>query len=380
MVHVFSHLDLVEQSSLVSISDASVKPIRTWTKHHLAVTALVALNGGRIVSASEDGQVIIMELSSGATVATFQMPDPIRSLTTDGERQIFAGSVKGTVHIVNLGEFALHQTVQIGATIVHHPSRQEETAESRVFGDSTAALTSSFQRELRGHDSAITSLVVFEDEQDGRITEYLVSGDASGLIRIWDARRGCCVRFINPWSQTAIAAQSITSSKGKTRTEDDVQKHPVTSIHVIRDQANPLGASSEGDFSTASNGQENKRLKGSNGITSLLSPLQKYVSVNDTSLAPLPYLESYKGKSSLFTGLGTFSFERALMSLESKKRIEQHEEAPDEQSKPDTGNSTHQHKEEIERLKKELEDANATIQRWEVVNNKLVAKLKERRD
>ena len=68
------------------------------------------------------------------------------------------------------------------------------------------------------------------------------------------------------------------------------------------------------------------------------------------------------------------------MSLESKKRIEQHEEAPDEQSKPDTGNSTHQHKEEIERLKKELEDANATIQRWEVVNNKLVAKLKERRD
>jgi WD40 repeat protein len=80
MVHIFSHIDLVEQQSAIN----AVQPIRTWTKHHLAVTALTAINGGRMASASEDGQVVVMEISSGATLlAAIQLPDAIRALTTD---------------------------------------------------------------------------------------------------------------------------------------------------------------------------------------------------------------------------------------------------------------------------------------------------------
>jgi len=387
MVHVFSHLDLVEQSSSSNSPSTSVKPIRTWTKHHLAVTSLKALNGGRIASASEDGQVVLMEVSSGETMATFQMPDPIRSLATDCEHRLFAGSAKGVVHIVDLDEYALHKTVQMGATIMHQPRRQHDSLEARVFGNHSvnqdSAASPSFQKELRGHDSAITSLVVFEDDQDGRSTEYLVSGDEAGLIRVWDSGRSCCVRVLHPWSQTAYATPSNASAVGKNRdrADDSVQHHPVTSIQLVREQIDVFGDGSlDGDLSLLGKLPENKRMKGSNGIASMVSPLQKYTSVQESLGVPVPYLQPRRG-TSLFTNLNTFSFEKALASLEVKRAPQTEQHPPGgavETGNSDTFENNQQQQDEIERLKKELDEAKATIQRWEVVNNKLMGKLQEK--
>ena len=381
MVHMFSHLDLVEQPSSTT-SNSSVKPIRTWTRHHLAVTALVALNGGRMVSASEDGQVVIMELCSGETVATFQMPDPIKSLTTDGERRIFAGSSKGVIYVVDLDEYAIHQTIQTGATIVHQPSQQAATTESRVFGgssnpvgamtDSATDSSSSFLKEMRGHDSAITSLVVFQDEHAGRNTEYLVSGDENGMLRVWDSRRRCCLCLVHPWSSTA--GTTTPSNKVKAHAEEAAQYHPVTSIHVMREQTNAfLGGSMDGDVLTLGKDPETRRTKVADSLAVMIAPLQKYALIQDAPTVPVPYLEPLRGNTSLFTDLGSFSFEKALVWNEARSLGKLDKVQDVETTIP----SDNKQQEEIERLKNELEEAKATIQRWEVVNNKLIGKLKE---
>ena len=409
MVHVFSHLDLVEQSASAGStqpnnnkSNSSVQPIRTWTKHNLAVTALTPLNGGRMASAAEDGQVVMMELSSGATLAIFQMPDPIRALATDVSshgRRLFAGSAKGVVHIVDLDEYALHQTVQMGATVVDlpKPQLQAETLESQVFGNPSgrsAARTKhstapSFQKELRGHDRAITSLAVWEDEQpDGRSTEYLVSGDEAGLIRVWDTMRACCLRVIHPWSLSGDTNRSSSA------VDDSAQLHPVTSIRLMRQESTSrLEYSLGGDPSGSMFGKtsEIKRLRGPNSFTSMISPLQKFMSTHDGSSVPVPYLEPRRdGTANMFSNLNSFSFERALDKRIRRSRTTQqqpsaefinttHETNVAEGAETGSPENQDQHaqQDEIARLQNELEEAKATIQRWGIVNNQLMAKLQE---
>ena len=78
MVLLFSLISLVEISS--STTGKPVLPIRTWTKHHLAVTALVPMSCGRVVCGSEDGQAILMELFSGTVLATIHLPYPVTAI------------------------------------------------------------------------------------------------------------------------------------------------------------------------------------------------------------------------------------------------------------------------------------------------------------
>ena len=99
MVHMFSLIGLVEVVS--SMSSKPVLPIQTWTNHHLAVTALVPMSSGRLVSGSEDGQVILMELFSGSILATIHLPYPVTALVENKSR-VFVGCKSGIIHIVDL--------------------------------------------------------------------------------------------------------------------------------------------------------------------------------------------------------------------------------------------------------------------------------------
>jgi WD40 repeat protein len=392
MVHAFSHLDLVERPSSSSNS-SSIQPIRTWTKHHLAVTALTAMNGGRMASAAEDGQVVVMELCSGATLAVIQLPDAIRALTTDCHhgRRLFAGSVKGTVHIVDLDSYALHRTVQMGATIVHIPKYQKQqtiSLEDRVFGSTPGAVTAnsddsspSYQEELRGHDRAITCLAVFNEENESGSTECLVSGDESGVLRVWDSRRGCCVRVVNPWSHSALVENAGDS---KSKLAATTQLHPVTSISVIREEVDPFDTSPAGDdtamFGTRSS---DKRARSHNSFGSMVSPLQKFSTALDdrsSSAFPVavPFLEPRRDDPSGFWDLSTgrVAFEKALQARQKRWRRSQPDSGRgDGISAVDNGNELQQQRDEIAKLKKELEEAKTTIERWEIVNNKLISKI-----
>jgi WD40 repeat protein len=398
MVHCFSHIDLVEQqqSSATIDNNKKVHPLRSWTKHNLSVTCLVPIHGGRMVSSGEDGLIVIMELCSGSTIATIQLPNAIRTLTVDSYhgRRLFAGSVIGTIHIIDLDAYALHTTVQIGATIIQIPKQHQHpttSIEDQVFGtDSTGTVlddrASTYQSELRGHDRPITSLAVFDDddETNGTTAECLVSGDESGCIRVWDSQRGCCIRVIYPWSNRhASSVDSTTQNGPKSSTI-----HPATVIQIIRDESNPFNIhSTNGNDVTmfGANTRNMDKRKRMFNFASMVAPLQKFMNENITNakLIPVPFVEPRINVSSAFWDLSTGEdiIRKALQSHRKRSRNTLETEKTDafvaDHTKDDVqSNDTA----EVERLKLELEEAKQTIIRWELVNNKLLERINAKQE
>jgi WD40 repeat protein len=386
MVHVFSHIDLVEQSS-TSSGNSRIQPIRSWTKHNLAVTALIALNGGRMASGGEDGQIVCMDLSSGSTIATIQLPDAVRALTIDSHhgRRLFAGNVKGTIHIIDLDAFAVHQTVQMGANIVNVPKHMVPL-EDQIFGTLAGSPTALdkqpvlFQSELRGHDRSITALAVFDDDDESSAasTECLVSGDESGVIRIWDSRRGCCVRVIYPWSQQqSTVGETPALGNSDLNGSASARLHPVTELCLVRDESNPFEKLSFDDSASNMFGTKNadKRKRMLN-FASMVAPLQKFSNSLDgtsSSSIPVPFVQPRINEGSWHWNLsaGEEVLHTALQTYK-RKRQRKSDSPKTEMDVTSTINGDA----ELERLQQELKEAKETIARWESVNNKLLQKIK----
>ena len=461
MVHCFSHVDLVDASH----HHGKINPIRSWTQHNLPVTSLISIHqGSRIVSSGEDGLIVIMELCSGSTIATMQLPNAIRTLQVNNQNaehnlRLFAGSSRGIIYIMDLDTYACHSTVQMGATIIQQPhlSHQYPTncsIEDQVFGTdqittdtttSSAAVSSagsnlSYQSELRGHDHAITSLEVFLAHDDGSSgtgsrntgNECLISGDEMGIVRMWDTRRGCCLRVMNPWSSSSSGVPTSAATKSS-------NSHPVTSIHVIYDESNPISFDNE-NASTATvamfGGTNNNnsintdpKRKRMLNFANLIAPLQKFS--NDTDDAStnktiaVPFLQPRNRISSLDYGMDSTSghdlIRRSLHEFFHHGKRPRRDVVVDERmtvtdnamiqvesidvpvidqnvrhkiatvdliiSNGTTATTTNVDGEvddhaslvsQIERLKEELEQAQQTIVRWETVNNKLVQRINEK--
>lgn len=360
MVHVFSLIGLVE----VGNPENTVLPIQTLTKHHLAVTALVPMSSGRVVSGSEDGQVILMELFSGSVLATIHLPHPVTALA-ESHNRVFVGSKGGIICIVDLDEYALHRTSQLGGTVVRrHIPNSMMSHQQQVFGTSSGEADkneeSPYLTELQGHSRRITSLAVLEYSTQG---ECLVSGDELGSLRVWDLNARSCVCMLHPWSHSI--EQPAKSTTGTA--------HPVTSISVLEEDMSLEAASDVRFFSAA--GRAGGREKNPPSISSLVTPLQKFQQ-NETSTLSIPFLHS-KGSNSLWKVKQmerSIDFQAAL----SRRRLRQDTykaaastKVEKEEEKP---NDT---EDEVQRLQKDLEVARATIQRWEAVNNKLMGRLQQ---
>ena len=349
MIHVFSLLNLVEKDTGVTVT-----PIRTWSVHHLPVTALVAMPSGRMIASSEDGQVVMMELFSEKILFTIQMPHAIRTLAHCSGR-LFAGAVQGSIYMIDLDEYAIHQTAQLGVT-VKHVSRVR-THEDEVF---SADRSEAYKTELLGHEKKITSLAVFEDDD----CEWLVSGDDAGEVRMWDLQSRGCVRVIRPWSLSVAAAAKRTSTSGKPQAKQAL--HPITSILIVpRDEATE-------NSEIAFGGDASKEGKGKTGIVSLVSPLQRYPDrVGDAeedkgAWIPVPFLQPKRARSEV-ADQSTLSLLETLKSSTKRPRVETSEGTANQESKNN----------DVERLQRELEEAKSTIKRWEQVNNTLMAKLNQ---
>ena len=447
MVHCWSHVDLVESAT----TSGKLHPIRSWTKHNLPVTSLISIHqGSRIVSSGEDGLIVIMELCSGVTIATIQLPNAIRTLQVNSatadhiNNRLFAGSKQGIIYIIDLDTYACHSTIQMGATMIQTPSPQQLhpstllSIEDQVFGtvdpavtDAAAASTSSnlsYQSELRGHDRAITSLAVFHTDDDESSStsittsnECLISGDEAGIVRVWDTRRGCCLRVLYPWS--SATASGSAASKGS-------NIHPVTSIHVICDDTNPISLSNENTtattttaamFGTTGTNMDHKRKRMLN-FANLIAPLQKFSNDTDdnnsaATTISIPFLQPRNNISSMdyfwdFSN-GHEIIRRALQQQSDgwkrpRRTIAENTENAtavqrDDQVQNDIQNSNKADAtrnvaisdstitsataavgdneerasllSEMERLKEELEMAQAKIVRWELVNNKLMERI-----
>jgi WD40 repeat protein len=389
MVHVFSLLDLVEQKT----NPTSVQPVRTWSNHHLPVTALTSLTSGRMASASEDGQVIVIEVFSEATLATIQMPHAIRVLTSQDHR-LFAGDKNGSIYLIDLDEYAVHQTAQLGATVKRRNAtttgNASNTAAEQVFGsggnDSAGGIEEAYTVELSGHDRAITALAFLDD----RDHEWLVSGDEAGVLRVWDLESRGCVRVMQPWSHSAqgsVAVLAGTAGAAKSST-----LHPVTSIRVLQQDEDPDPTKS-GMYSSANSGGGGGRDKNAaSNAASLVKPLDKFVQPSDQADRLLvPFLKPKRDVESLsfwdVSSTGSFSIEAALHKRRRLRGTKAGGRAPNTKAvvadnqgdaQGQQQQEQQQQQDEILRLQNELQEANSAVQRWEKVNNTLMAKLKQK--
>jgi WD40 repeat protein len=358
MVHAWSLRDLVSPQS-----NSSTQPVASWSRHHLPITALASLPSGRMVSASQDGQVLILEIFSKEVVASFQLPGPVTSLSASMHR-LFCGSENGTIYILDLDQYALHRTTQLGAKIANRKHNGALTNADRVFGSIASdgdEQELSYRVELRGHDRCVTALVLVVDNDE---VELLVSGDQAGFVRVWDIASRACVRTIQPWSHTTASAALPATAK-KTIT------HPVTSIRVVEER---MDSSESGDIFGRQHSRNRDSSKNVN-IVNLVKPLQKFV--EQVAKVAIPFARPKRSAESMHLwniAYESFDFKAALVKRRRRTGVT---------TKTHSATFVNQEAqirtqaEEIERLRSAVCDKTETIQRWETVNNKLVLKLKQ---
>ena len=429
IVNAYSLLDVVSSPSsdrttggagagAIGAIDNSIRPVRTFSEHHLPVSALIALPSHRAVSVSPDRQAVVMELGSGAALARIVLPASLRCAAADeAGRRLYAGGEDGVVYCVDLDAVAVRETaesatvVSIGggggrggpgpgagagaskssAGLVLSGSKLGETVLGVKGGRSSAiaaeASGSADGRnggisELRGHSQAITALAVV-DGIGGR--GVLVSGSEEGTLRVWDLHTRACARVVQPWGGGAGAASSSTSSAC-----------PVSSILVVpRGNSYRYAASASGPFGLTS---ARGRGAGSSGadVLDLFRPLQRFPS--DKPIGDVvPILTSSKNTTLLrrWEGDGAIteqtSQKRPRTSTNTSEMSSVEPASKDDENDEDDGflsmssgapssKNTSSEDDEKAALRKELEEARATISRWEKVNNKLAKKLEKTKE
>ena len=396
MVHLYSLLDLVDGTDAGSSSKRqNITPFHTWSAHHFPITSLKSLRSGRVASSSEDGLVVVVEIFSQGVVATLQLPHGILCLDyLDG--RLYAGSTKGDIYSIDLNAYAFNKATNQGAMMTKRRRLQMQqqgnvTSEQMVFGEvehSSSETNHSYQSQLEGHDKPVTSLTAFVDD----CQERLVSGDAAGVIRIWDLESRTCLRVVQPWSHSALNSASVVSSKAKpdsnrqqsnTSSESTMQQnqmqqqHPVTSIQVIP-QAEDTSSSSGmfGSSHSSSNKVET--------ILTLMTPLQRYASEGSDGRdgISIPFLRPLGDAETIRDWHVDASYDEVYSRQPFHCIPTYASTKADVGSKhsADSANSglnqvVEDQKNEILRLQKELEQQKSQVQRWEAVNNKLMAKL-----
>jgi hypothetical protein len=337
-------MDLVDRG--IS-DDQSISPVRTWSVHHLPVTSLQPLPSGRMISVSEDGQLVMMELFSETTLMTLQLKNGIQSLAFHDGR-IYAGSIQGTIFCIDVNVFAMQQTAQLGVTIKRR--RLDETHVDQIY---MTDKSEAYKSELCGHEKMVTSLAILAEDSTN---VWLVSGDAAGTLRVWDLATRGCVRVIQPWSHSVRTTSSLEESATSTL-------HPITSILVVPHEQDDIGV---GTFSSQ------KEAK-ANGISNLVTPLERF-SEGKAQALPVPFLSPKRDADTLA------SWDDTSSSITFQPRVEAAGDDPDDEKvekadRSDKDNSElNNQRQLVKRLQHELDEAQATIARWEKVNDKLMTK------
>jgi WD40 repeat protein len=354
MVHLFLLMDLVDK--VTRKSKRTVAPLHTWSFHHFPVTCLTQLNSGRMASAAEDGQVVIMELFSKEIIATIKLPHGVQCLTHHDSR-LYAGCTKGTIYSIDLDAYAMHQTEKQGATLTKRQRQEKQAflvAEEKVFGKSSSDENNrTYQTEWIGHEHPVTSIAILVEDMQRR----MISGDEAGKVRIWDIGSRTCLNVIEPWSHV-----SNSVSKPDAKTKVFLQTHPVSSIMIM---PQPSETVASGMFASPANS------KGQSSIANLVSPLQKFsqaeINEDGTVYTPVPFVKTNRTAENLQYWEAR-TFHRKRKTRQTEKAVASDGKAEEE---------LREAKDQVSILQKQLEEKREEIARWEKVNNKLLAKLKD---
>ncbi|GAX19233.1 pre-rRNA-processing protein IPI3 [Fistulifera solaris] len=337
MIHAFSWIELISETT------TNVQPWQTWTQHHLPVTGIKALGGGRIISCGQDGQVVLYEGFSGNVLACIQLNNPLHVLEVQDHNRLFVGSKSGMIHIIDTDEYALHKTAQMGASVKRQKLQSGSYAE-QLFGREDKEKP--YLMSLCGHDYPITALAIAKGDDDDHL---LISGDGAGVVRTWSLASKSCVKVVEPWSHMGVDAQ---------KKKNVISLHPVTSITVLNQdvsESTPL-------FTSTSQRQHAKKKE---TASQLIRLLQKHVV--DEKKGMVAYYPPHSFVSWDVPNVVTPSFVKS--SLARRRRSKAVLPTPSAETNSNEAEET------IRKLRNELAEAKSTIERWETVNNKLMARL-----
>ena len=433
------------------VDDSSIRPVRTFSEHHLPVQDVAALPSNRLVSVSSDRQLILMELCSGVTIARVALPASIRCVAADGSgRRVYAGGDDGVVYCVDLDVLAVKETAEsatvvsiggddrnatagggssvgrsqkfgelslsgsrLGETILGIPSasRAPDAAASGRGGAGSSSgggggASKSGISELIGHSRPVTALAVVDSEQHqwtGATETLVVSGSDDGTLRVWDMRTRACTRVIRPWGGNSGAASTSSTSSHSS----SASSCPISSILVVPRETDRAASSSAASFGPFGMGvASNSRGRGAGAADAALDlfrPLQRFRN-DKPNRDVVPILKAtrntslvrrWEGEETNTTG-GVQQHgvqKRPRTSIGKTPSWDVDERKPgDDAGKDDDGflamesgipvpgkdeTITASSDKETAALRKELEEARATIKRWEKVNNKMAAKLQK---
>jgi WD40 repeat protein len=307
VVNAWSLLDLVDEED-----KRQIHPFRTWSEHHLPVSAICVLKGSgigctRFVSCSLDRHLIIMEVggasasgglksidgSGGArTLARMCLPSGLHCVISDSlSSRLYAAGADGNIYCVDIDRYAIHETMDgaAGGTVVHvnqvgksqhgvdfasimsgsHVMKQQSSTASSLI-DQTK-----YMSELKGHTKAVVSLVLLDPADlastpaSTKATCLLASGSLDGTVRIFDLRSRSFIKVLRPYAPSS-EGMSITSASSATSSPPitaliAVPKSSLTSINASLNIA-PVGGSQYG-----------RRSHGFEIIVSIFKPLKRFV-------------------------------------------------------------------------------------------------------
>jgi WD40 repeat protein len=365
IVSVWSIMEIISQERT---GKSFLSPIKTWSEHHLPISAMHSLPSSRVVSVSRDRQVIIMELFSGKTLAKISMPTSINSITADASgHQLYLGSHDGTIYSIDLDSYAIAFTAESATVVSNRDDSRARTSQLLSLGEKSLDNTidgkegnspnaPTYISELRGHQRSVSCLAIIDGEE-----KLLVSGSDDGSVRIWDIQSRCCTKVFNPWSSSA------NDFEVKTEASKNQRVFPCSTITIMsRDEFE------KGLHGSLLSSNRPKQQKKEDDMSELVMPLQRYPkriegreNLNGETLTCIS--KSRKDES---MAKECDEFKNYSYSDESpqKKKIKLNTRtSPENTSKP-----------EIDLLKDQLAAANEENERWQKVNNRLVQKLKSR--
>lgn len=427
MIHVFSMMDLVATTnegegnfnSRNNVggdgSNRTAPSLCTFSIHHFPVTSLISLDGGRIASASEDGQVIVVEVFSEQVLVNVQLPHGGGGcLTFHPDGRLFAGSNRGTIYSVDMNAYAIRQTQKQGAMISKR-RRQEwqrigvnannSTFDEITFGVSKASneyggnagaagatiddTLASYQTDWIGHSHQVTSIELLIQDQP----QLLISGDSSGCVRIWDIEARTCLKVLHPWSHSVSTTNNNNASDGSNpslRKKNALKGHPVTSIQIIPQPDDVSLARSESGIIFGSSSISTGGSKNSGSIPNLLPPLQKYASIDgmdeshnhsliSSTALRIPFMKPNESIENA-SYWEARPIRRKCRAYQTNNEHQQQKQVGGDR-RGNCGDNSNQEeidamRQELETLRAELKEKQSTIERWENVNNKLIQKLK----
>eukprot|EP00978_Attheya_sp_CCMP212_P022377 scaffold66710_cov47-Attheya_sp.AAC.2 len=352
VVHSFSLWHLLHSSSGVGGggNNNSIRPMHTWSHHYLPVTALVRVgrSATRFASASTDRHVILMDLTCPKHTVKIAVPSGISSLCSTISR-LYAGGTNGHIYCIDLDAHATAQTAESAKistletrtiTPENHFSNTSRMTNAILGMPKTDTTTTTkdvdhaFVTELEGHVQAVTCLALLPNNDT-----QLVSGGKDGTVRIWDLEGRIALRVLQPFpTKVGISSLHVV---------------PRASIHAEQQSATSIDIPPLGRFLQDTN---NAYSTDSNYLQVTLKPCRDDLTLKDWQSS---------------TGITNNKHNTK------KRRLAKPQDALEERPNPDTIKTNNEEEDRCQSLQKELEEAKATIERWEKVNNKLAAKLKK---